>query len=325
MPALKRSATKGAQAAQRHDETLSMEERRQRGAHYTPTDWARRIVGSALWPLMSWPQAQQCPSCCPSESLLNLRVIDPACGDGVFLDAAADALGALLFQAYQAEGQEVGLLESRRRVLHSCITGVDIDPGAIAAARVRLGPEADLTCRDALLDWRFDTDGRPTAFIGNPPFLGGRRISTVHGRPYVNRLAERYREYHGNADLCAYFFLLAANLLEQGGSFGTISFVATATISEGDTRRVGLAQLVRERGCVIYEATKSVPWPGAANVRVAIVHLAELRLGWRLWRENVTDFALPAIVRDRMKFPALWPPDPVRAEPLVKLRRRSAA
>lgn len=311
-------------AASRHDETLSMEERRRRGAHYTPSAWARRIAGSALAPLMCWPEAQQCPHCGPSETLLNLRVIDPACGDGVFLDAAADILGGLLFQAYQAEGQDVGLLESRRRVLASCITGVDNDPGAIAAARARLGPEAELACADALLDWRFETAGRPTAFVGNPPFLGGRRISTVHGAPYLKRLKERYRSYHGNADLCAYFFLLAADVLEQGGSLGTLSFVATSTIGQGDTRVVGLAHLVKDRGHVIYNATKSVPWPGAANVQVSIVHLAELRLAWRLWRQNVFEGALPAVVRDRMKFPALWPPDPVRQES-VQLQRRRAA
>lgn len=310
---------------QRHDETLSATDRARLGAHYTPTDWARRIVGTALWPLMSWPQAQQCSRCCPSESLLQLRVVDPACGDGVFLDAAADTLGALLFQAYHCEGQDVGLLEARRRVMQRCIVGVDIDPGAVAAARVRLGPEADLTCRDALLDWRFDAEGRPTAFVGNPPFLGGRRISTLLGAPYLKRLKQRYREYHGNADLCAYFFLLAANLLERGGSLGTISFIATQTISQGDTREVGLQPLVGERGCVIYEAVRSAPWPGDANVSVSIVHLAEPRLGFRLWRNSVADSALPAIVRDRQEFPALWPPDPVRAEVLVKLQRRSAA
>lgn len=313
---MRRSKPERAQATQRHDEALSSEERRRRGAHYTPTDWARRIVGSALWPLMSWPQAQQCPSCCPSESLLNLRVIDPACGDGVFLDAAADVLGALLFQAYQAEGQDVSLLESRRRVLHSCITGVDNDPGAIAAARVRLGPEADLTCRDALLDWRLDTHGRPTAFIGNPPFLGGRRISTLLGSPYPKRLQKRYREFNGNADLCAYFFLLAANLLDDGGGLGTISYVATKTISEGDTRRAGLHPLCTERGCVIYEATKSVPWPGDAAVSISIVHIAEPRLAWKLWA--------PQVMQTAMTFPGVWPTEPVPMSAPVRLRRASS-
>lgn len=302
--------------AARHDATLTPAERSRLGAHYTPSDWARRIVSSALRPLLAWPDAQQCAACGPSETLLNLRVVDPSCGDGVFLGAAADVLGALLFQAYQLEGQDVGLLESRRRVLRSCIVGVDIDAGAIAAARDQLGDEAQLVCADALLDWRFDTRGRPTAFVGNPPFLGGRRISTLLGVPYLKRLQTRYREFNGNADLCAYFFLLAANLLDEGGGLGTISYVATKTISEGDTRRAGLHPLCTERGCVIYEATKSVPWPGDAAVSVSIVHLAEPRLAWKLWA--------PQVMETAMQFPGIWPTETVPMSAPIRLRKASA-
>jgi hypothetical protein len=306
----------------RHDETLSDHERSKLGAHYTPSDWARRIVSTALCPLIRW---QQCPACCLSESLLDLQVIDPSCGDGVFLDAAADALGAMLFQAYQIEGQDVGLLEARRRVLRSCIVGVDIDPGAIAAARRRLGTDPELVCADALLDWRFDTRGRPTAFVGNPPFLGGRKISTLLGTAYPKQLSKRYAEWTGSADLCAFFFLLAADVMRDGGSHGTISFIATSSISEGATRLTALHPLVADRGCVIYEATRRVPWPGKASVSVSVVHLAELRLAWKLWASSVSDTALPEIVRDRIRFPKLWPPDPVRRQALVQLQRKDAS
>ena len=48
----------------------------------------------------------------------------------------------------------------------------------------------------------------------------------------------------GNADLCAYFFLRASQLLRDGGQFG---FLATNTIAQGDTREVGLDQLTGER------------------------------------------------------------------------------
>ena len=44
---------------------------------------------------------------------------------------------------------------------------------------------------------------------------------------------------------------------------GTIGLLATNTIAQGETRTSGLQFLLRE-GLVIYDATRSMPWPGAA-------------------------------------------------------------
>jgi type I restriction-modification system DNA methylase subunit len=268
-------------SAARHDSTLSKEDRSRLGAHYTPSAWARRIVARALVPVMG---SQLHVKGTPSEMILRMLVIDPACGDGIFLSAAADVLGALLFQAYQLEGQDIGLLESRRLVIERCLLGVDLDPGAIAAARHELGKSAQLTCADALLDWQCDTQGRPTAFVGNPPYLGGRKISTLRGTEYARRLAARYPAWHGNADLCVYFLHLAAAALKAGGSVGTMSYVVTKTIAEGDTRRAGLGALVAD-GWVIYGADRCLKWPGAANVMVSIVHLMSGELDAQLKQE----------------------------------------
>lgn len=265
----------------RHDATLSPEDRSRLGAHYTPSGWARRIVSRALAPVMA---SQVHVKGTPSEMILRMLVIDPACGDGVFLTAAADVLAALLFQAYQLEGQDVGLLEARRRVLASCIVGVDIDAGAIAAAREQLGTEPELVCADALLDWKYDTGGRPTAFVGNPPFLGGRKISTLLGSEYPKRLRARFPHWHGAADLCVYFVHLAAEALKAGASLGTMSYVVTKTIAEGDTRRTGLAALVAD-GWKIYCADRSLQWPGDAKVRVSIVHVMNAQLDVELTAE----------------------------------------
>jgi hypothetical protein len=71
----------------------------------------------------------------------------------------------------------------------------------------------------------------------------------------------------GSADICAYFFLRAHASLSSGGLFGLI---ATNTIAQGDTREVGLDQIVREDGCII-RAIPSRPWPGVASLEVAHV------------------------------------------------------
>jgi hypothetical protein len=107
------------------------------------------------------------------------------------------------------------------------------------------------------------------AFVGNPPFASKNAIVGEGGRAYVPWLLNCYPGAHGNADLCAYFFRRAADLL---GAHGTIGLVATNTISQGDTRTTGLAALL-ERGHHILHAQRDLPWGGDAAVTVSIVVL----------------------------------------------------
>lgn len=108
------------------------------------------------------------------------------------------------------------------------------------------------------------------AFIGNPPFMGGQKITGNLGTAYRNYLvAHLAGGRRGSADLCAYFFLRAAGLLRPGGMAGLL---ATNTIAQGDTREVGLDQLA-ERGVAIPRAIPSRKWPGGANLEVAHVWL----------------------------------------------------
>jgi hypothetical protein len=106
------------------------------------------------------------------------------------------------------------------------------------------------------------------ALVGNPPFQGGQKITGVLGTDYRDFLVERIANgKRGSADLCAYFFLKAQQLLSSNGGFG---LVATNTIAQGDTREVGLDQLVAN-GCVIPRAVPSRKWEGTASLEVAHV------------------------------------------------------
>ncbi|MGL4497635.1 MAG: Eco57I restriction-modification methylase domain-containing protein, partial [Planktothrix sp.] len=88
------------------------------------------------------------------------------------------------------------------------------------------------------------------------------------GTPYRDYLVEWLAMgKKGSADLCAYFFLQAQQLIQENGGFG---LVATNTIAQGDTREVGLDQLVAKGG-IIPRAVPSRPWPGTANLEVAYV------------------------------------------------------
>lgn len=139
---------------------------------------------------------------------------------------------------------------------------------------------------DRLLDgqrtfhWAFEfpevfLDGQQqgfNCFVGNPPFMGGQKITGSFGTPYRDYLVTALAEGRkGSADLVSYFFLRAEENLKHGGTFGLI---ATNTIAQGDTREVGLDALLA-KGDNLYQAMKSMKWPGEANLEVSVVHLAK--------------------------------------------------
>ena len=106
------------------------------------------------------------------------------------------------------------------------------------------------------------------AFVGNPPFMGGQKITGNLGDDYreflVRNLADGKR---GSADICAYFFIRGVSMLAKYGQLGSL---ATNTIAQGDTREVGLDSLLAGT-CVIPRADRSRPWPGNASLEIAIV------------------------------------------------------
>lgn len=128
-------------------------QRKLRGRVYTPLAVAERMVGQLRWPLD------------------GPGLLDPSCGEGVFLEAAMRRLVALDLGAGEA-----------RRILEEHVVGWDVDDVALAAARQRLGAVSEdlglggavppLVRRDALVDAgeRFD------AVVGNPPYLEAKRM-----------------------------------------------------------------------------------------------------------------------------------------------------
>ncbi|MGH3984172.1 MAG: DNA methyltransferase [Pseudonocardiaceae bacterium] len=107
------------------------------------------------------------------------------------------------------------------------------------------------------------------AIIGNPPFLGGQKLTGSMGTNardwFVHALADGKK---GSADLVGYFFLRAMFLLTGQGNLG---LVATNTVAQGDTREVGLDRMVAD-GFTIVRAIQSRSWPAAsANLEYAAV------------------------------------------------------
>jgi hypothetical protein len=118
---------------------------------------------------------------------------------------------------------------------------------------------------DVMLGGGFDV------ILGNPPFLGGLKISGALGNAYRRWLELAYAPFRQRADLCAVFFRRAFELLKPNGRMG---LVATNTIGQGDTRESGLAVILRNGGAITF-AQRFVKWQGAANVEVNLVAIGK--------------------------------------------------
>ncbi|MEH0420201.1 Eco57I restriction-modification methylase domain-containing protein [Streptomyces sp. B21-083] len=105
------------------------------------------------------------------------------------------------------------------------------------------------------------------AVIGNPPFIGGQKLTGNLGTDYREYLVDKIgKGVRGSADLCAYFLLRNLSLAPNRRT----GIIATNTIAQGDTREVGLDQAVAQ-GWKVYRAVKSQPWPGAAALEVSLL------------------------------------------------------
>lgn len=133
------------------------------------------------------------------------------------------------------------------------------------------------------------------AFVGNPPFMGGKWITGNIGIEFRSFLIEHLAGgRRGHADLCAYFMLRAASLQSPTSQIG---LVTTNTISQGDTREVCLDFLLSE-SFTLPRAIPSQIWPGSANLEVAVVWVwkgawdGQVHLGEKAV-EGITPFLAP--------------------------------
>ena len=115
------------------------------GSYYTPAVLVNELIRSALDPVLS--QAVKDGSDDPRKAILSLNVVDPACGSGHFLLAAARRMASVLarIEAIGAGGDSPD--ESTRRralrdVVQHCIYGVDRNPLAVELCRTALWIEA---------------------------------------------------------------------------------------------------------------------------------------------------------------------------------------
>ena len=116
-------------------------ERKLTGSYYTPPSLVNELVKSTLDPVID--QATSARPADPRAAILDLRVVDPACGSGHFLLAAARRLAAELarIEAGAATSDEATRQQALREVVQHCIYGVDRNPLAVELCRTALWME----------------------------------------------------------------------------------------------------------------------------------------------------------------------------------------
>ncbi len=120
------------------DNVGTSSERKQTGSYYTPDAFVQLLIKSALDPVIEKRLKEATGT--PEEALLALRVIDPACGSGHFLLAAARRIAERLALVRSSDGSVApsNYRIALRDVIQHCIYGVDLNPLAVELARMAL-------------------------------------------------------------------------------------------------------------------------------------------------------------------------------------------
>jgi len=111
--------------------------------------------------------------------------------------------------------------------------------------------------------------------VGNPPFIGGRRIREMLGDAYAEALWSAHSHLNESADFVMYWWDRAAELLvSRGTHLRRFGLVTTNSIKQVFQRKVLEAHLLAKRPISIVLAIPDHPWtkatPDAAAVRIAM-------------------------------------------------------
>ena len=115
--------------------------RKTSGSYYTPDSLVEILLKSALDPVIESTIAKNPQT--PAKALLELAVVDPTCGSGHFLIAAARRIAERVARL-QSNGTPTpdDYRHALRQVVSRCIYGVDLNPLAVELCKVALWMEA---------------------------------------------------------------------------------------------------------------------------------------------------------------------------------------
>jgi hypothetical protein len=287
------------------EHSLGKGQRHAQGAHFTTAIDIMKIVGPTI--VEPWRDAIEATKTLTEMQTLvhqmqTFRVLDPACGSGNFLFIAYRELKRLeaILYARMAEKFPKSVDPNQRPLGFVTTTnfyGMDINPFAVEIAKVTMmlahklsidelhvtesalpldNLDANIVHRDALVMPDGSRSAWPEAdvIIGNPPFLGVKKLKRELSAAYIERIRAAYPEVPGMADLCVYWIRRAHDLLPACTSSdslaGRAGLVGTQNIRSNQSRVGGLDHVVTSG--TIVEAVDNQPWSGEANVHVSIVN-----------------------------------------------------
>lgn len=314
------------------EHSLGEKERHAQGAHFTSPADIMKIVGPTI--VEPWRAAIEGAKTLTDMQALAHRlqtftVLDPACGSGNFLFTAYRELKRLEAQLYDRMAERFPKsVDLNQRTLGFVMTtnfyGMDVNPFAVEIAKVTMmlahklsidelhvsesalpldNLDNNIVHRDALVtdagvrsDWP-----KADVIIGNPPFLGVKKMKPELGQAYIERIRRAYPEVPGMADFCVYWIRRAHDALPvctpTDPLQGRAGLVGTQNIRSNESRIGGL-DYVTASGTII-EAVDNQPWSGDANVHVSIANWvksqdnAVLPATRRLWFKTTTALRKP--------------------------------
>ncbi len=225
------------------------------------------------------------------DRLRSFRVLDPACGSGNFLYLSLLSLKDIEHRA-NLDAEMLGLGRPAPAVGPECVLGIELNGYAAELARVsvwigeiqwmrRNGFDAaknpilrnldTIQNRDAILNADGSRAKWPKAdvVVGNPPFLGDKRMKSVLGADYTAQLRSAYsKDLAGRSDLVCYWFANALRAISSG-KLQRVGLVSTNSIRQSSNR--GILERISTKS-EIFAAWADEPWVvDGASVRVSLV------------------------------------------------------
>jgi type II restriction/modification system DNA methylase subunit YeeA len=270
------------------------------------------------------------------ERLKAFRALDPACGSGNFLYISLLELKNIEHRV-NLEAEALGLPRGFPQLGPEVVLGIELSSYAAELARVsvwigeiqwmrRNGFEAaknpilrtlnTIENRDAVLNADGTQAEWPKAdvVIGNPPFLGNKKMIAELGENYTFALRNAYDGTPGGVDLVTFWFAKAWSQM-QAGRLARVGLVSTNSIRGGANREI-LKPIV-EAGR-IFEAWADEEWTvDGAAVRVSLVCFEMIRSG----QATLNGRAVQSINADLSE--GKLDQDLVHAKPLLSNQRRA--
>ncbi|MEA4957745.1 hypothetical protein SDC9_07624 [bioreactor metagenome] len=236
--------------------------RKKEGVYYTPEYITKYICENTIIPYLSNENNNTIESLIKEyknnfkkleDKLHNIKILDPACGSGAFLNKATDTLLSIHKAIFEAKNnqennldKEFDNIDNRRDILINNIHGVDLNHESIEITKLGLFlkvckkgiklPDLDknIKCGNSLIDdsavthkpfiWKKEfkevfNNGGFDIVIGNPPYVRIQNISHDEIDYYKNKYITAYEK----VDLSILFIELSQHILKENGTSGLIT------------------------------------------------------------------------------------------------------